>query len=86
MMKYTPVFKMTEVLVRIKGNDIQLSSERLVSEVVGEVVFAGERCEYYKVGDLVLVNEKLGSESKIFGESLFKFAQERIITCALKAK
>lgn len=78
-----PVFKRSEVVIRIPNNTIKLTTEALLEEAIGDVAYIGAQAKNYKVGDKVLFNQKKSTEVKTFGETLYSVPHEDFVICQL---
>lgn len=81
-MGYKPVPKRKDVFIKPVTEQIQLSTEQLADEVVGEIVSKGSLVEHYKEGELVLFNQNKATKVNMF-EGLWKVYEDYII-CGLK--
>jgi len=81
MIKYNPIFKKKEVVVKLPKNSFSLGSEN--QEIVSTVEFVGKKVENYKVGDTILFKKSVGSSLKFIGEDFWKIESEDYIICEL---
>jgi hypothetical protein len=81
MEQFTPRFNKREVVVRLPKTNNAFEQTR---EVVAEVVFVGEKAEYYKPGDTVLFQKRGDTELKYFNDNLWRIEHEDHVICKLE--
>ena len=82
-MKYTPVFKKKEILVKYPEQDGLNFGSTVGAETLVEVLYVGEKVEKYKVGDKILVsfNKEFAKEITFFEEKLWRIETEDYVIC-----
>ena len=79
-----PKFRFREVLIQVDANQIKLSSQETEKEVLGIVLYVGDDCEKYKIGDEVLFSKQQAAEMKFFGAGVWKVPVEHLIICGFE--
>lgn len=75
-----PVFKKSEIVVKMPKDEISLGSDK---EVEGIIVYKGKKVDNYEEGDKILYAKGIGKELKYFGESLWVIEREDYVICQI---
>lgn len=82
-MTMKPVFKGKEIVVKFIENGLNLGGSK--EEMRTEVLYVGEEQEKYKVGDIILYNEKaMKKDLNYFGETLRVLRDENMVICKIE--
>lgn len=74
-----PVFKKREIIVRVPKGDAFAQTK----DIVAKILYKGEKCINYEVGDTILFNKNVSTELTYFKDDLWKIEVEDYVICKL---